>query len=196
MSIGGRLLFEANEQWLFEDQVRERANYAVGWRAVESKSVPFWGSDKLDAAKHCWGTGRTMQSLLQHIDAIARSKGRGVLFLTFVDESSELFHVPDFEGHPARTEIIKWLDENRVAWSECAGFANPNALMPYAGQIYIDLPFDNTLPEYRKLEAFLERPDGTLRFDKVQFRYLPLDVALKNAEHDESGFWDKWAENF
>ncbi|PNG12253.1 hypothetical protein CXK97_19930 [Stutzerimonas stutzeri] len=83
-----------------------------------------------------------------------------------------------------------------MAWTECAGFANPNALLPYSGQIYLDLPFDNTLSEYRKLEAFLEHPDGTLRFDKVRFAYLPLDVAMKNAEHDEPGFWEHWAENF
>lgn len=137
-----------------------------------------------------------MPGLLQHIDAIARSKGRGVLFLTFEDKSSELFHVPDFEEHLGRIDIIKWLDETRIAWSECAGIAYVNALLPYSGQIYIDLPLDNTLPEYRKLEAFLEHPDGTVRFDKVQFCYLPLDVAMKNAEHDEPGFWDKWAKNF
>ncbi len=137
-----------------------------------------------------------MPSLLQHIDAIARSKGRGALFLSFREEGSEFFHVPDFEEHSGRIAIIKWLDENRIAWSECAGLANPNALLPYAGQIYIDLPLDNTLPEYRKLEAFLEHPDGTLRFAKVQFCYLPLDIAMKNAEHDEPGFWDQWAKSF
>jgi len=101
--------------------------------------------------------------------------------------------VPDFEEHLVRIEIIKWLDESRIAYSECAGFANPTALLPYSGQLYIDLPFDNTLPEYRKLEAFLEHPDGTSRFDKVQFNYLPLEVAMRNVDH-EPGFWDKWAE--
>jgi len=29
----------------------------------------------------------------------------------------------------------------------------------------------------------------------MQSCYLPLDVAMKNAEHDETGFWDKWAES-
>lgn len=31
------------------------------------------------------------------------------------------------------------------------------------GQIYIDVPFDQALPEYRKLAGFLENQDGTMR---------------------------------
>jgi len=137
-----------------------------------------------------------MPLLIDHIDAIARSKGRDVLFLTFKDEEADPFGDSDYEEHAGRIEIIQWLDENGFAWKECGGIANVNAILAYAGQIYIDVPYDKTLPEYRKLEAFLENPDGTVRFDKVQFCYLPLEVAMKNVEHDEPGFWDRWIENF
>ena len=35
-----------------------------------------------------------------------------------------------------------------------------------------------------------------MRNEQVQFFYLPLEHAMRNAHHDEPGFWDKWADNF
>lgn len=35
-----------------------------------------------------------------------------------------------------------------------------------------------------------------MRFPEVIFAYLPLETAMENSEHDELGFWDRWAENF
>jgi len=35
-----------------------------------------------------------------------------------------------------------------------------------------------------------------MKIDGVVFCYLPLEMAMKNAHHDEPGFWDRWAENF
>ena len=69
-------------------------------------------------------------------------------------------------------------------------------MIPYHGQIYIDIPFEPSAPEFKSLEAFLEFPDGKSRLDGVTFFYLPLAKAMENAAHDEPGFWDRWAENF
>ena len=35
-----------------------------------------------------------------------------------------------------------------------------------------------------------------LTFREVEFWLLPLNIAMKNAEHDERGFWERWAEKF
>jgi hypothetical protein len=66
----------------------------------------------------------------------------------------------------------------------------------YAGQVFIDVPFDEANPQYQKVQAFLEHPDGTMRFDDVKFYVVPLEDAMKNSHHDEPGFWERWAENF
>lgn len=150
-----------------------------------------------------------MPMLLEHIDAIARKKKRDVLFVTFEPAESHDAMKPgdegydpftriffDWEKHPSRRKIIKWLGGNGIEWHPCAHFANPNIMIPYMGQIYIDVPYDRNLPEYRKLEAFLETPDGSMRQPNANFCYCPLESAMKNAEHDEPGFWDRWAESF
>jgi hypothetical protein len=44
--------------------------------------------------------------------------------------------------------------------------------------------------EYQKLEAFLENPDGTMKFDTAWFRSYRLEYCMKNAHHDVLGFWE------
>jgi hypothetical protein len=64
-------------------------------------------------------------------------------------------------------------------------------MMSYQGQLYIDLPYDKTIPTYLALEAYLERPDGGMRFAEARFFMSTLHIAMKNAKHDESGLWEK-----
>jgi hypothetical protein len=64
------------------------------------------------------------------------------------------------------------------------------------GQIYIDVPYDNKDPRYQRLESFLQKPGGTMRFDKVRLCFLPLILAMKNAYQDKPGYWEQWAANF
>ena len=63
----------------------------------------------------------------------------------------------------------------------------------YAWQVYIDVPYDLNNPTYQDVQAFLEYPDGTMRFVDVKFWILSLDRAMKNAYHDEPGFWERLA---
>jgi hypothetical protein len=142
-----------------------------------------------------------MPQLIDHIDAIARKKNRDVLYVTFKPLCGSTEEVTwaecfDWENHPSRQAIIRWLDENDIAWKPCAEFANVNCILGYRGQIYIDLPFDRSLATYQQLVAFLENPDGSMRLPGAVFAYVPLAMAMKNAEHDEEGFWDKWVEDF
>lgn len=135
-----------------------------------------------------------MPQLIAHIDAIARQKQRGVLYIVFRTIGRPRANT-NWEKHSSRKAIVQWLKEKGIPWQPCAGIANVNLLDSYRGQVYIDLPFDRTLPEYIELEAFLENPDGTMRLPGAIFGYLPLEYAMKNAHHDEPGFWERWVES-
>lgn len=139
-----------------------------------------------------------MPALIEHIDAIARKLNRGVLFLSFGDnqEDGGFGYNYDWENSESRKTITEWLDTKGIGWRPCAEFANLNGWMSYRGQIYLDVPYDKDLPIYQELEAYLEHPDGTFRFPDIAFIYLPLEIAMRNSEHDEPGFWERWAENF
>lgn len=147
-----------------------------------------------------------MPFLLKHIDAIAREKMRGVLFVTFAPTTSDeangdddLHVFPpslDWEHLDARKMVIAWLENNCIPWQPCGEFSNPELMICYQGQIYIDLPYDRSLTGYKKLERFLENPDGTMRYAGVGFYHLPLDVAMRNRDHDAPGYWESWAEKF
>lgn len=142
-----------------------------------------------------------MPQLIEHIDAIARQKLRGVLFLRFhpeykksPDDDSWLDY--DYQRDIRRKNVIRWFKKNNIAWQECAPIASENGYLPYRGEIYIDVPYDENNPHYKIVSNYLENPDGTLRDKNIRFYFLPLEVAMKNAHHDEPGFWDKFAETF
>lgn len=137
-----------------------------------------------------------MPRKLQFIDAIAREKKRDVLYITFSNMPDGKKVLTDWEENNSRKIIIEWLDANDYVWTPCGGEANIYTMIGYRGSIYIDVPFKTEDPAYRILETFLEYPDGTMRFSEMTFFFFPLSLALKNAGHDEPGFWEKWAENF
>lgn len=97
---------------------------------------------------------------------------------------------------PIRKQVIEWLDANNYSWEACGEIASENSMIPYMGTIYIKVPYDLENLDYKKLQNYLENPDGTMRFASAFFNYLPLTVAMKNAHHDVPGFWEKWAETF
>lgn len=141
-----------------------------------------------------------MPQLLEHIDAIARKLKRGALFIRFDEhlKDGELSDWLDFDGEASemRKTVTEWLDSKGIGWYPCAGFASVNSFGVYKGQIYVDVPYDENLPIYKELETYLENPDGTMRFPEAGFYYCSLEKAMENAEHDEPGFWDRWAEKF
>ena len=143
-----------------------------------------------------------MPQLIEHIDAIAREKQRDVLYLEFSPKPNKDDMWGDnngrysFKNDPIREKILKNLTKMGVTWLSCGGFADENYMASYAGQVYLDVPFEKDLPLYQTLETYLEHPDGTMRFENVRFYVLRLEIAMKNAHHDEPGFWEKWAEDF
>jgi hypothetical protein len=92
--------------------------------------------------------------------------------------------------------VTDWLDEQKIPWDLCADFASENSMVSYRGQIYVDITYDEQNVDYRKLEEYLENSDGTMRIPNVTLCCLSLSVAMRNAHHDEPGFWQRWAEDF
>src|SRR5437879_7035618 len=128
-----------------------------------------------------------MPILLEHIDAIARQKQRGVLYLEFhplaIDpKAGENLSeqdvwawktMPDsaWETLPIRQQIIDWLDARGIGWQPCGHFADVGLMMGYRGQLYIDLPYNKSLPAFQALEALLGNTDGNMRYPEVFFIY-------------------------
>ena len=141
-----------------------------------------------------------MPQLIEHIDAIARQKKRGVLYLEFHpgkkwDNEDQSWLEYDYSQDTRRAEVIKWFDEHGISWQICGHFANECIIeCPYFGDIYINVPYDESDPQYQFVRDYIEYPDETLRDENVRWYYLPLEIAMKNAHHDEPGFWDKWAD--
>jgi hypothetical protein len=131
-----------------------------------------------------------MPQLLQNIDEIGRAKQRDVLFLAFTN------HKIPYASNPVREEILAWFDANGIAYVECGGYTSELREESYRGQVYIDVPYDVSDPAYKQLEAFLENADGSMRWDGTCFICYPLDYCMRNAHHDEPGFWDRWAAAF
>lgn len=134
-----------------------------------------------------------MPQTIDYIDAIARRLQRDVLYITFERTSKHAEHGENFK---AREDVLKWMDSEGIGWEPCGPYARENVFPSYAGEVYVDVPFDEGDPQYRKLQAFLEFPDGTARFANIKFYVLSLAFAMKNAHHDEPGFWERRAEDF
>jgi len=134
-----------------------------------------------------------MPQILEHIDKIAREKNRDVIFINF---NEDIFSNYDYSEDAERNKLIKWLDENKIPYSECAPVASELGWGSYRGQLYIDIPKDDKNEKYQLICDHLISPDGSFKISGVEAWIIPLQVALKNKHHDEPGFWDKWAENF
>ena len=137
-----------------------------------------------------------MPQILEHIDAIARCKQRDVLYLTFFEDRDGRPVELDWQENETRQTVIAWLTANGHAWTPCGEIANERRIQGYRGSIYIDTPFDQADPAYQALIGFLEHPDGSLRLPQMRFWALTLRLAMKNAHHDDPGFWERWAEDF
>lgn len=129
-----------------------------------------------------------MPALIEHIDAIARRQQRAVLFLEFHPHDDWRYY--RCETDTMRATVLAWLDQHGVAWQPCGPFADPGNPGRYLGQVWLEVPFDDTLPPYCTLRGYLERGDGSMRHAGVRFNVMPLAYAGRNAAHDEPGYRD------
>ena len=124
-----------------------------------------------------------MPRILEPIDLIARKKQRDVLYLRFA--------MYNRERCPTRDQVLKWLEQNSIRHEMCYDFWSDGLIeIPYQGSIYLDLPYDLTDTRYQMLQSYFENTDGSMNLPGVTFCLLPLSLALKNAHHDDPGYWD------
>ena len=132
---------------------------------------------------------------IDHIDRIARLKRHDVLLLEFENVKNSQRR-SDWQTHPSRKNIVRWLDAQKIPWRPCGPMANLSRLTAYNGEIYIDLPYDPKEKRCRLLEEFMALPGDAPRWPGAKLWLVPLEVAKANAHHDKPGFWDEWAETF
>jgi hypothetical protein len=146
-----------------------------------------------------------MPLLIENIDVIARKKQRDVLWISFLESEDSLLsenneqsatsfeHNINFKkrkiNQQSRERVIAWLDEHRIDWELTGPLANRNVMMPYQGDIYVDLPYDQNLAAYRELEWFLENPDIKQRLPDVKFWVCSLELAMRNKHNSD---WDEF----
>jgi len=147
---------------------------------------------------------KNMPRVMKTVDQIARDKQRDVLYITFKKEAPEPEYDDDMilDGHAVfdwkdnanRKQVVSFLDKHQIPYQMCF---DPQPIggmlilaMPYEGQLYIDMPYDKTNAQCKILETYLENPDGSTKLTDVYFWLYRLESAMKNAEHDEPGFWD------
>ena len=124
--------------------------------------------------------------LLDSIDSIARKKQRDVLFVKFHcgDENNI-----DWE-YPLRRRIIEWLEARQIKWEPSAPLSD--GIASYQGDIYLDVPLDETDKKFRAMVEYFDNEDGTPRISGCSLHLLPLSVAMRNACQDEPDFWENF----
>lgn len=141
-----------------------------------------------------------MPMIIEHIDAIARELQKNVLFITFNhqnnDDNFSNSNRYIWKEDILRKAICNWLTEQKIIWRPCHYFANEDFMRRYEGQIFLDVPYDETDPLYLLVRDYLENSDGSMRFKTVGFWHLLLEQAMTNAHHDEACFWEKQVELF
>lgn len=130
-----------------------------------------------------------MPQLIKYLDKIAREKQRDVLCISCIDKYMALDDLldMDFDQHKPYVDVTTWLDVNKMQWQPC-GFQND---VVKSGRIYVDVPYDEADPMYRKLADHLENPDGSMKIEGVTFYYMLQEEAMKYAEQEEAGYWER-----
>ena len=135
-----------------------------------------------------------MPTAIDSIDHIARKKQRDVVFIAFGRQEGETLY--DHHNDPKREQLLRWLDVHQIAWEKADLFASECGFRAYRGSIYVDVPYDEQNAQFQLLKGHLENESGEMLDPEITLYYVPLEEAMKNAHHDEPGFWDQWAENF
>lgn len=133
-----------------------------------------------------------MPMLLHPIDAIARKKGRNVLFLSFSRSAHPHVlsgYTPTRKQKAARKAALSWLREENIAHFECLPYwANGLIHCSYEGHIYIDVPPIDSDETYRRILDHFEFADGTTRDLDAALVICTLEYAMENAHHDSEEY--------
>lgn len=137
-----------------------------------------------------------MPRLIEPIDAIARAKKRDVFYIQF--HPLDYYDVMtggkyDYLADLKRKQVLDWLDENKIPWLECGPMAEQGEWLfcGYVGDIYLDVPYDESDPRYCKLSDYLENSDGSMKDANVRWYCLSLRLAMEYAHHDILRYWNQ-----
>ena len=132
--------------------------------------------------------------LIYPADQIARQLQRGVLYVAFggpeTDADDPYFLENMFEGYKRnviRPKFLEFLDSHKIEHQHCLPcepVKGSGLICGYFGHIYVNVIYNVDDPNYQLVQQFLEHDDGTMRYEDVNFYYLSLENALKNAHHD------------
>ncbi len=131
-----------------------------------------------------------MPYIIDPIDKIARQKQRDVLYINFHNINKDILeHSFDWENSKDRQQVIHWLNVQSISYYPCFQVWNDGLIIcPYMGQLYLDVPYDNNNRLYKQLEAFFKNHENSMKFPDVTFCYLPLEIAMQNAHHDNPNY--------
>jgi len=124
--------------------------------------------------------------LIDSIDKIARKKQRDVFFVKFhYGEENNI----DLE-FPLRCQIIEWLDMQNINWEPSAPYSD--GIASYQGDIYIDIPLDQTNKKFQEMIGYFDKEDGSPRIPGCSLHLLKLNDAMLNEYQDVPGFWENY----
>ena len=135
-----------------------------------------------------------MPVVIRTLDQIAREKQRGAIFITFQKEVERLpgypdcmdYRIFDYERDQKRILFVKWLYENHINFEECFGCGSVRSWR-HKGQIYLDVPYDESNSQYQLLRQYIENLDGSLKDPEVAWCFLKLETAIQYEYYDYWG---------
>ena len=136
-----------------------------------------------------------MPQILKSIDQLGREKKRDVLYVFFANPQEKSY----IKDHPRRPEVIDFLEKNQIPYEKCYPYWHKDWIqIPYYGHLYIDIPFEKSLPKYQLLEDYFEMQildkngqlENIMKDPEVIFACLPYSDSLENAFMDEEGYDD------
>jgi hypothetical protein len=129
--------------------------------------------------------------VLDHIDAIARREGRDKLWVWF-DLTPRR---GTWREDTLWLETTEWLSEHGFAWRRCFKIADETVMLgSYYGSLALETPHNPDGDEVRLLDSYFETSDAQPSVEGRVLNLLPLSEPMKNAHHDEPGFWEAWAD--
>jgi len=123
-----------------------------------------------------------MPQLIMHIDQLAMENRRDALFVEFAEnfvDNKRTGRREYYKASETRKRLIQFLEENQIDAQECGPPSNSGYMCGYWGNLYIHVPYDESNSDYRKVQAFLEHEDGSMRFSDARFCYFPYEHAKK-----------------
>lgn len=132
---------------------------------------------------------------IEYINNIAISKKRGVIFLIFTQLEADdfLFPIYNYENNSKRSNVMKWLDKQKIDYQPCYVSEDSYLKNIYEGALYLDVIW-NKNHNYKLLSEYFGDISSGNKVDGVLLTYLTLyGTQNKNRLEQKTipnNFWD------